>query len=177
MHLIITGRHMEVSQALRDYIESRIRRLERYARTIGDVQVIVGVEKYRHTAEMTFRLNGRMIQAKSSTTEMYGSVDQLVDKVLRQVRKRKEQLVNHKPRRGRMPTTLDVLPTEAPRFEISRPPLRTLSVDEALVYLDQQRLGIVIFVNAESGHVQVVRRLENGLPELIDPQPDERYIG
>jgi putative sigma-54 modulation protein len=171
MHLIITGRHMEVSQALRQYIESRMRRLERYARTIGDVQVVVGVEKYRHTAEMTFRLNGRVIQAKCSTTEMYGSVDQLVDKVLRQVRKRKEQLVNHKPRRSRIRTAPDLGPVETPQVEVSRPPLRTLSVDEALGYLDRQTSGIVVFVNAESGHVQVVRRLESGLPELIDPQP------
>ena len=50
---------------------------------------MVGVEKYRHAAEMVFRLNGHVIQGKSSTTEMYGSVDQLVDKILRQVRKRK----------------------------------------------------------------------------------------
>jgi putative sigma-54 modulation protein len=132
---------------------------------------MVGVEKYRHTAEMVFRLNGHVIQGKSSTTEMYGSVDQLVDKILRQVRKRKEQLVDHKARyhKGRAKTGMALLPR--PLIKTSRPALLTLRVEEAVGHLDGQASGILVFVSADSGRIQVLRRSENGTPEIIDPQP------
>jgi putative sigma-54 modulation protein len=173
MRVIITGRHMDVSMALRRHIESRMQRLERYARNLGDVQVIVGVEKYRHTAEVIVRLNGRMIQGKTSTTEMYASVDRLVDKILRQVRKRKEQLVSHKLRHARtkkLPPADEAEPPPAP-IRTSRPPLEKLNLEDALLRLDGGEANLVVFVNAASGRVQIVWRLPDGVPELIDPQP------
>jgi putative sigma-54 modulation protein len=172
MQVIITGRHMDVSMALRRYIESRMMRLEPYARKMGDVQVIVGVEKYRHTAEVIVRLNGRVIQGKASTTEMYASVDQLVDKILRQVRKRKDQLVSHKPRHGtRKPRMTSKVTEPVPEpFKTSRPRLHTLTLEDAMLRLDGQDADLLVFVNAVSGRTQVLRRLPNGAPELIDPQ-------
>jgi putative sigma-54 modulation protein len=173
MRIIITGRHMDVSMALRRYIERRMKRLEPYARNMGDVQVVVGVEKYRHTAEVIVRLNGRVIQGKTSTTEMYASVDQLVDKILRQVRKRKEQLVNHKPRHGKTKRLSPAAEAEPPpaAIQTSRPPLEKLNLEDAILRLDGEEPNLVVFVNAASGRVQIVRRLPNGVPELIDPQP------
>jgi putative sigma-54 modulation protein len=172
MRVIITGRHMGVSMALRRYIESRMMRLEPYARNMGDLQIIVGVEKYRHTAEGIVRLNGRVIQGKTSTTEMYASVDQLVDKLLRQARKRKERLVDHKARRKSQKLSR---PTTEPLSEVirtSRPVLPRLDLDEALLRLDGDDTNLLVFLDAASGRVQVLRRLANGVPELIDPQPD-----
>ena len=67
MRIIITGRHIAVTAALKRYIETRLTRLERYGLKVGDVQVVLTVEKYRHAAEVVFRLNGAVIQGKTST--------------------------------------------------------------------------------------------------------------
>ncbi len=85
MRVLITGRHMEMSAALRRYIETRMKRLERYGVKLEGAQVVLDVEKYRHTAELTLSLNGATIQGRASTNEMYASIDQLFDKISRQV--------------------------------------------------------------------------------------------
>jgi len=96
MRVFITGRHVKVTGALRRYIETRVRRLDRYGLTLRDVQVVVGVEKYRHIAEVILTLNGVVIQGKASTNEMYSSVDLVLEKISAQVRKRKERRIRRK---------------------------------------------------------------------------------
>jgi putative sigma-54 modulation protein len=99
MKLRITGRHLEITPALREYVETRFRRLDRYDLKMEPLQVVLGVEKLRHTAEVVGSVNGRPLQAKISTEEMYASIDELVDRVDAQLRKWKGRLVDHKAER------------------------------------------------------------------------------
>lgn len=173
MRIIITGRHVEITAALRRYIESRMKRLERYGMKLGDMQVVLAVEKYRHTAEVVCNLNGAVIQSKTSTTEMYASIDQLLDKVSRQILKRKGKLVDHKRK------MVDAVPVEQARlskanqveFDTVRPPLHALTPAQALSRLGRQPSALLVFKELSTDRVQVMRRLENGTVELIDPQP------
>jgi putative sigma-54 modulation protein len=93
MTLKITGRHMDVTPALRSYVETRLSRLDRYGLKVGSLQVILGVEKLQHKAEVTGIVSGKRVQAKITTPEMYA----IVDRVDAQFRKLKERLVSHKP--------------------------------------------------------------------------------
>jgi putative sigma-54 modulation protein len=97
MKLKITGRHMDITPALRNYVETRFGRLDRYGLKVGSLQVVLGVEKLQHKAEVTGAVSGKRVQAKTSTAEMYASIDALVDRVDAQFRKWKERLVDHKP--------------------------------------------------------------------------------
>lgn len=97
MKLRITGRHMDITPALRSYVETRFGRLDRYGLKVGALQVVLGVEKLQHKAEVTGVVSGKRVQAKTSTPEMYATIDALVDRVDAQFRKWKERLVNHKP--------------------------------------------------------------------------------
>lgn len=97
MTLKITGRHMDVTPALRNYVETRMSRLDRYGLNVGSLQVILGVEKLQHKAEVTGIVSGKRVQAKITTSEMYATIDALVDRVDAQFRKLKERLVSHKP--------------------------------------------------------------------------------
>lgn len=103
MRLRITGRHMEVTPALKDYVETRFGRLDRYGLKVRSLQIVLGVEKLRHTAEVIGAVNGKPVQAKTSTREMYATIDALVDRVDAQFRKWKERLVSHKPNRSKRP--------------------------------------------------------------------------
>jgi putative sigma-54 modulation protein len=173
MHVIITGRHVEVTAALRRYIEIRMKRLERYGMKLGDVQVVLAVEKYRHTAEVVLAVNGAVIQGKTSTTEMYGSIDQLLDKVSRQILKRKEKLTSHK---GRMISpSAHRRPSQAKKeplaFDTVQAPVHSLTAAEAIHRLGSHPSALLIFREPLTDRIQVVRRLENGAVQLIDPQP------
>jgi putative sigma-54 modulation protein len=172
MRVIITGRHVEVTTALRRYIENRMKRLERYGLKLGDIQVVLAVEKYRHTAEVILPVNGAVLQGKASTTEMYASVDQLFDKVGRQLQKRKEKLINHKVKK-RPAKSIDLVEERwQPNAELQtiRPQLSRLTMSEAVERLASRPSDLLVFQDSSTGRIQVIRRLEDGRVELIDPQ-------
>ncbi len=101
MRVTITGRHMTVTPALRRYLDARLQKLERYGVSPARGQFVLAVEKYRHMAEGVVTVNGRTIQGKVSTPEMYASIDRLLDKIERQLVKKKEKLVDRKLRAHR----------------------------------------------------------------------------
>lgn len=180
MQVLITGRHVDVTAALRRYIESRMKRLERYESKLGDVQVILGVEKYRHTAEAVLTINGVTVQAKASTKEMYASIDELMDKVSRQLTKRKQKLTRRKTARTRRFPAL-VLPAKPPAYPSDirtvRMALDRLSVAEAAERLPEDSGAILVFHNEASNRIQIIRRLETGAMELIDPRAVSMKVG
>ena len=98
MHLNVSGHHVEVTKALRTYVESKIEKIERHFDLVSDVNCILTVEKLRHKAEATIKVNGGTIYADNTEEDMYAAIDGLVDKLERRVRKYKEKLVDHRAR-------------------------------------------------------------------------------
>ncbi|NJQ97887.1 MAG: ribosome-associated translation inhibitor RaiA [Hydrococcus sp. CSU_1_8] len=96
MRLRITGRHLDITSALRSYVETRFGRLDRYELKVGSIQVVLGVEKLQHMAEVIGTVNGKPLQAKTSTREMYATIDALANRVDVQFRKWKGRLISHK---------------------------------------------------------------------------------
>lgn len=95
MQLNVSGHHVEVTDSLRGYVQSKIERLERHYDLVSDVHCILTVEKLRHKAEAKVNVNGGTIFAEDTEEDMYAAIDGLVDKLDRQVRKHKEKLVDH----------------------------------------------------------------------------------
>ena len=93
MQLNVSGHHVEVTPAMRGYVESKIERLERHFDIVSDVHCILTVEKLRHKAEAKVNVNGGTIYADNTEEDMYAAIDGLVDKLDRRVRKHKEKLV------------------------------------------------------------------------------------
>ncbi|HMZ55808.1 MAG TPA: ribosome-associated translation inhibitor RaiA [Nitrospira sp.] len=174
MRLMITGRHVAVTPALRDYIETRMERLDRYGLKLGTLQILLSLEKFHHVAEVVGVVQGRRLQAKTSTEEMYASIDEVVDKLGAQLRKLKERKVNHKV--GDV-ARVRAVAKKAPRAEnngldVVRPKLEFLTLEEAVETFSGSKLGLLMFVNALSGTIQVLQRLPNGRLSLIDPASD-----
>ena len=171
MRLMITGRHVLITPALRQYIETKMRRLDRYGVRLTSLQVLLTVEKFHHAAEALGVFHGRRLQAKASTQEMYASIDQVADKLEKQIRKVKDRIVSHKVRSGErraVPQT-SFLPATLASVDVSRPILREMTLEEALAELDGAA-GVLIYQDAKSGKVQVVQRHPNGRVSLIDPE-------
>lgn len=98
MQLDVTGHHVEVTDALRQYVTTKLEKIERHFDLVSDVHCILTVEKLRHKAEATVNVNGGRIYADATEEDMYAAIDGLVDKLDRQVKKYKEKLVDHHAR-------------------------------------------------------------------------------
>jgi len=98
MQLNVSGHHVDVTDSLRGYVESKIERLERHFDLVSDVHCILSVEKLRHKAEAKVNVNGDTIYAETTEEDMYAAIDGLVDKLDRRVRKHKEKMVDHHAR-------------------------------------------------------------------------------
>lgn len=95
MNLTISGHHLEVTPAIREYIQSKLVRIKRHFENVIDVNVLLSVEKLQQKAEITMNLRGKAIHVESVDDNLYAAIDSLIDKVDRKVLKHKETLKAH----------------------------------------------------------------------------------
>lgn len=95
MQINLTGHHLDLTDALHDYVNDKFKRLERHFDHINNVHVILEVDKVRQKAEAKLNVNGGEIFATSEAEVMYAAIDSLVDKLDRQVIKHKEKMIRH----------------------------------------------------------------------------------
>jgi len=97
MQINLTGHHVEITDPLRNYVDSKFERLERHFDQVTNVHVILSIEKLRQKAEATMHVNGADLFADAVHEDMYAAIDGLIDKLDRQVKKYKEKLTDHRP--------------------------------------------------------------------------------
>jgi len=95
MNLTISGRHLEVTPAIHDYVHAKLGRISRHFDHVIDTQVMLSVERLSHSAEATMRLRGKDIHCEASNDNLYAAIDLLADKIDRQVIKYKSKLQDH----------------------------------------------------------------------------------
>ncbi|MBA3998298.1 MAG: ribosomal subunit interface protein [Candidatus Accumulibacter sp.] len=95
MNLQISGHHLEVTPAIRDYVTGKLERVTRHFDNVIDVNVILSVEKLKQKAEVTVHLSGKDIFVEAIEEDLYAAIDTLVDKLDRQVQKYKQKLQDH----------------------------------------------------------------------------------
>jgi putative sigma-54 modulation protein len=95
MNLQISGHHLEVTPAIREYVTGKLERVTRHFDNVIDVNVILSVEKLKQKAEVTVHLPGKDIFVEAIDEDLYAAVDTLVDKLDRQVQKYKQKLQDH----------------------------------------------------------------------------------
>ncbi len=96
MHIIVTGHHLEVTDALKAHIDAKFEKLARHFDNVTDVHVILSVEKLIQKAEATLLLSGAKLFAEDHQEDMYSAIDNLVDKLDRQITKHKEKTGSHR---------------------------------------------------------------------------------
>lgn len=98
MQINLTGHHVEITPALKDYLNSKMERIERHFDHVTDIHCILTVEKLQHKAEARVNVSGGSLFADSTEEDMYAAIDGLVDKLDRQIKKHKEKLTDHHAR-------------------------------------------------------------------------------
>jgi len=172
MNIIINGRHLEITPALKEYAEKKIKRISRYISNISEAVVTITVEKYRHKAEVLLKVNGVLIQAEGETGEVYSSIDEVVEKLERQIKKYKEKLVSHRKseNKSNLIATVKTEKSEVGRIiKNKRFELRPMSPDEAAMQMELLDKDFFVFTNDSSGEINVIYRRKDGNFGLIEP--------
>ena len=100
MQINVTGQHLELTPALRKYVNSKLQRLERHFDHVTNAHVVLSVEKLRQKAEATVHVSGGNLHAAAIQEDMYAAIDALIDKLDRQIKRHKEKLSNHHGKEG-----------------------------------------------------------------------------
>ena len=87
MQIFLTGRNLEVTEALRRYAEEKVGRLRRYLERITSAHIILSLQKHRQIAEVTLRVRDLTIRGEESSDDLYASIDLVVEKLERQLQK------------------------------------------------------------------------------------------
>jgi ribosome hibernation promoting factor len=179
MRLQVKGRNVEVSPSIREYAELKLGKLERQLSDLTRVELELAVEKNpsiaaNQVAEATIFTKGPVLRARESSGDMKASIDQLTEKLLRQVKHYRESRYGR--RRGREP---EPIPTGGAMSDDGAEPqivktkqfaVKPMSAEEAVLQLELVGHDFFVFQNADSDDVNVVYRRRDGGYGLIEPQ-------
>lgn len=180
MKFNIRGENIEVTPALREYVEKKLGRIERYfeAPPTSDVHVTLSVIKGVHNVEVTIPITGVLLRGEVVHDDMYAAIDLVVDKLERQIRKHKTK-VNRKIRQegGLKNFFREIEPAGLPfeedeEFELVRTKrfdLKPMDVDEAILQMNMVGHSFFVFANSASNQVNVVYKRNDGKYGLIEP--------
>jgi putative sigma-54 modulation protein len=178
MRLQVKGRNLEVSEQIRKYAEDKLGKLDKLVKDPTRVELELAVEKNpsisdNHVAEATVWTKGPVLRARESSGDMKASIDQLVSKLERQVKRYREKR-RVAPRRHAPQPTETALPeiddtavaiTKTKQFTVN-----PMTPDEAVLQLELVGHDFFVFRNAESNGINVVYRRRDGRYGLIEPQ-------
>jgi putative sigma-54 modulation protein len=177
MNVEITGRHVDITPAIRSYVMKRLRKFSRFLGDDASFHVIIDVEKERHVAEILCKSRLLDLTGRGETGDMYASIILAVEKIERQAIKNKTKLIETKRQRAKTRSVEEKSGIVRPKSSgkrPERPPIleqeavkRTLDVEEAAAELERSENGFLVFRNVESGSMKVIYRRKNGSFGLI----------
>jgi putative sigma-54 modulation protein len=179
MKITIVGKNIEVSDYLQSLVEKKVGKLERYFKPDTEVQVTLSVEKNRHICEVTIPFEGTIIRGEEITGDMYASVDNVLDKLEKQIYRHRTRLERKLREEAFDSSSLlysDELPEETPSRKVVRTKrfaVKPMSLEEAILQMDLLGHSFFVFSNADSGEVNVLYLRADGNLGLIEPSYGE----
>ena len=179
MDITVTFRHLESTDALRDYAREKVSRIKKYVSAPADVAVVLSLEKHRHQAEITLNTNGITVNARDVTEDMYAAIDGVLDKLERQLKRYKDKIKKHKPLTGRVrevaktvfaAQSIDEGHPEPTIIKSNTFHVKPMSVEEAVMQMDLLEKDFLVFTDSNSAEINVVYRRKDGNYGLIVPQ-------
>ncbi|MDO4853572.1 MAG: ribosome-associated translation inhibitor RaiA [Clostridia bacterium] len=171
MRISISGKNLEISSYMREVAEKKLSKLDRYFPQDTEAQVTLSVEKNRHIVEVTIPHGGRLIRGEETTTDMYASLDNVLDKLEKQIVHNRTRL----EKTLRQDAFVD-LPIEEEDEEdgpkivrFKSFPFKPMSEEEAMLQIDLLGHAFFVFENAETGDINVLYKRKDGNFGLIEP--------
>jgi putative sigma-54 modulation protein len=175
MQIAVTFRHMEAEEGAKGYVKEKVQRLQKYIENPREVHVVLSAEKFRHTAEITIIGNGMTLNGQGKDSDLHAAIDQMVDKIERQIRERREK--GRRKRVNAAPSPVALSQEEEPSEERGVSSLiqkrhifaKPMSLEEAVIQLETSKREFLVFLNPESEQVNVLIRSKDGGYEWIEP--------
>jgi putative sigma-54 modulation protein len=176
MQVSVTFRNTGSESWFKDYVTERLSRIQKYIDKPVDAHVVLSVEKFRYVAEINIMAKGISLVGKEEAKDMQLAIDNVIDKIERQIKKHKEKSREHKTNTNRSEDMGGLREAPAPFeeklklrvVETRRVVLKPMSLDEAILEMESSRNRFVIYRDAHSENISVIYRRDDGNFALLE---------
>jgi len=177
MDITVTFRHMDPIESLKAYAEEKVSKIKKYLDSPMEAHIVLSVEKFRHQADVTLSVNGTRIKGVEETGDMYSAIDQVMDKIEKQVKRhisktrnrRTENIKNEQITLADEKEASSTISQEIREIEVEQMVAKPMDMDEAAMQLNLSRQDFLVFRNAKSREINVIYKRGDGNLRLIEP--------
>jgi putative sigma-54 modulation protein len=175
MQTSVTFKNLDSSDHLKSYVADKLDRLDKYLDNPAEANVVLTVEKFRHTAEINIAGDRLSINGKEETNDMYSAIDMVLDKLEKQIKKNKQKIrerrTSSKNRNRSMLEDEGILPEDNTerQIKVMNIEYKPMDIDEAVLQMDLIEDNFLVFTNAKSDQINVLYRRRDGHFGLIQP--------
>jgi len=181
----VTGKHLAVTDAIKQYAAQRLQKLDKYFDHIHNAHMTVTLERNWHIVEVTLHADGFMLRGEERSADMYSSIDQVVEKLERQLKKYRDKMI-HKPREK---AAREAVASPAAEPEVMVPPegeeelgeegmivrtkrhaIKPMTPEEAAMQMELLEHDFFVFRNSQTDQLNVLYRRKDGNYGLIEPE-------
>jgi putative sigma-54 modulation protein len=177
MYITVAFRHMEPTESLKTYAEEKVSKINKILDSPSEAHIVLEVEKFRHIADVTFSVNGARIKAVEETGDMYSAIDQVMDKIDKQVKRHRSKIRKRTPGNIKGEETLVSeeseeeirLNAEESSIEVEKLVAKPMDPEEAAMQLEISQQDFLVFRNSRSKEINVLYKRGDGNLGLIEP--------
>ncbi len=174
MRVTVIGKNIQVTPALKEIIEKKISKLERYFEENVETRATLSVQKNRQIFEVTIPFNGIILRCEESTDDMYKSIDLVETKLERQIRKQRTKLARRNTKSLRFANIADLAKdtkeeTGKDIVKVKRFNVKPMTTEEALLQMELIEHNFFVFKDAESDSVKVIYKRKDGNFGMLEP--------
>jgi putative sigma-54 modulation protein len=183
MQVLITGRNLEITDDIRDYVEKKVGKVETFLNGVIEANVVLNLQGHRYIVEVTILASRATFHAESETDNVFASIDNVVDKIDIQTRRYKERMKDRRHRASHLEAALQLNETEeidvsededeevpqlvkVPEKFASKP----MTAEEAAMQLELSQDEFLMFLNSDTEQINVVYRRRTGDYGWIEPE-------
>lgn len=175
MKVTVIAKNIELTAALKEIVEKKVNKLEKYFDPNVEARVTLSVQKSRHIIEVTIPFNGVILRGEESTTDMYKSLDLVEEKIERQIRKQKTRLSRRKggsfkfaelSGESKQVTEED----EGKLVRVKKFGVKPMNSEEAILQMDLLGHNFFVYQDADTSKVNVVYKRKDGDYGLLEPE-------
>jgi len=174
MKFIIIGKNIEVTSGLREAVENKLGKLERYFTPDTEIHVTLSVQKERQKIEVTIPVKGDIIRSEQVSNDMYVSIDLVEEIIERQLKKYKNKIVDKQQASGsfsKMYVENDYMDEEEVKIVRTKKfDIKPMYVEDACIQMELLGHNFYVFINAETDQVNVVYKRKGNTYGLLEPE-------
>ena len=177
MDITVTFRHMEPTESLKTYAAEKVSKIKKYLDFPLEAHIVLTVEKFRHSADVTLSVNGTRIKGVEETEDMYSAIDSVMDKIEKQVKRHLSKIRKRRSEKVKGEETLETeageevtgIGTDEPFIEVEKMDAKPMDPEEAAMQLGMSQRDFLVFRNSNSREINVIFKKRDGNLGLIEP--------